>query len=164
MPAPRAIKYGLFILLLVTSAAIAFAQEPRPPYGPDIGLEAAKKILAGAIAEARKNNWNVAVAIVDNHGFLISYERMDDTQTASAQIAVEKARTAAMFRRSTAAFEEAIRGGRSAVLGLPGVTPVTGGLPIMRAGKVVGGIGVSGVASAQDEQCASAGLAALEND
>jgi uncharacterized protein GlcG (DUF336 family) len=167
MPAPRGFKFGLFILLLVMLvmfAGIAFAQEPRPAYGPDIGLEAAKKILAGAIAEARKNNWNVAVAIVDNHGFLISFERMDDTQTASAHIAVEKARTAAMFRRPSAAFEDAIRGGRSAVLGLPGVTPVTGGLPIMRAGKVVGGIGVSGVASAQDEQCAKAGLAVLGSD
>jgi uncharacterized protein GlcG (DUF336 family) len=142
MPAPRAISYVLVILLLMTAAAIASAQEPRPSYGPDIGLEAAKKILAGAITEARKNNWNVAVAIVDNHGFLISFERMDDTQTASAQIAVEKARTAAMFRRPSAAFEAAIRGGRSAVLGLPGVTPVTGGLPIMSAGKVVGEVGV----------------------
>jgi glc operon protein GlcG len=160
----RTIKCGLSILLLMTSTAIAFAQGPRPSYGTDVTLETARKITAGTIAEARKHNWNIAVAIVDNHGFLVYFERMDDTQTAGARIAVEKARTSAMFRRPSAAFEDAIKGGRSAVLGLPGVTPVTGGLPIMREGKVIGGIGVSGVASDQDEQCARAGLATLDND
>jgi glc operon protein GlcG len=162
MPTPKAVKYLLSLLLLLAMVTVAPAQEQRPSYGPDVTLEVARKIAAGALSEARKNGWNIAVAIVDNHGFLIYYERMDDTQTASARIAVEKARTAAMFRRPSAAFETAIRGGRNAVLGLPGATPVTGGLPILRQGKVAGGIGVSGVTSEQDEQCARAGLAALQ--
>jgi len=161
MPCSPAVKCFLSVLVLLASVGAAPGQEQRLSYGLDITLEAAREVAAGTIAEARKNNWNIAVAIVDNHGFLIYFERMDDTQTASAHIAVEKARTAATFRRSSAAFEDAIRGGRSAVLGLPGVTPVTGGLPIMREEKVIGGIGVSGVSSEQDEQCAKAGLAVL---
>lgn len=133
----------------------------RPSYGPAITLDAAKKVAAGAVAEARKNGWNVAIAVVDTHGFLTYFERMDDTQTAAPRIAVAKARTAAMFRRPSSGFEETVAKGRIAVMGLPGATPVTGGVPIMIGGKVVGGIGVSGVASDQDEQIAKAGLTAL---
>jgi glc operon protein GlcG len=118
----------------------------------------AKKMSVAAVAEAQKNKWNVAVAIVDNHGFLVYYERLDDTQTASPGIAVDKARTAAMFRRPSKAFEDVVGKGRVAVLGLPGATPIAGGLPIMSGGKVIGGIGVSGVTSEQDEQVARAGL------
>jgi len=110
------------------------------------------------VAEVKKNKWNVAIAIVDNHGFLVYYERLDDTQTASPGIAVEKARPAAMFRRPSKAFEDVVGKGRVAVLGLPRATPITGGLPIMSGGKVIGGIGVSGVTSEQDEQIARAGL------
>ena len=133
-----------------------------PSYGPDVTLETAKKIAAGAVVEANKNNWRVAIAIVDTHGFLKYYEMMDDTQTASATVAVEKARTAAMFRRPTKMFEEAIAGGRNAILGMGGITPIEGGLPIVVNGKCVGAVGVSGLTSPQDAQVGQAGLDSLK--
>jgi uncharacterized protein GlcG (DUF336 family) len=92
---------------------------------------------------------------------LIYYEMLDDTQTSSAVIAIEKARTAAMYRRPSKEFEENIAGGRVAVLGLPGVTPIEGGVPIVIGGKMIGAVGVSGVSSAQDAQIARAGVEAL---
>lgn len=131
-------------------------------YGPAIPLDQAKKLAAASITEAHKNNWKVAIAIVDTHGFLKYYEMMDDTQTASAAIAVEKARTAAMFRRSTKMLEDAIAGGRNALLGMHSATPIEGGLPIIVNGKVIGGIGVSGLTSPQDGQVAQAGLDTLK--
>ena len=136
--------------------------QQRLSYGQAVSLETAKKIAAASIAEARRNNWNVAVAILDNHGMLIYYEMMDDTQTSSATIAIEKGRTAAMFRRPSKAFEDGISGGRTAILGLPGVTPIDGGLPILVGGKIIGAVGVSGVNSDQDAQIARAGLEALK--
>ena len=142
-------------------ATMASAQQ-RPSYGPEITLANAKKIAAAALVEAQKNNWNVAIAVVDNHGFLVYYERMDDTQSASPAIAVEKARTAAMFRRPSKAFEDGVAKGRVALLGLTGAMPIEGGLPIMVGGRVAGGIGVSGVNSDQDAQVAKAGLEALK--
>lgn len=131
-------------------------------YGLPVDLEQAKKLAAGAVAEAQRNSWRVAIAIVDTHGFLKYYEMMDDTQTASATVAVEKARTAAMFRRPTKMFEEGIAGGRLALLGMHLATPIEGGLPIVVNGKVIGGIGVSGLTSAQDAQVAQAGLDTLK--
>ncbi len=130
-------------------------------YGPPVGLDQAKKIAAGALVEANRNNWRVAIAIVDTHGFLKYYEMMDDTQTASATVALDKARTAAMFRRPTKMFEDGIAGGRNALLGMKGAMPIEGGLPIVVSGKVVGAIGVSGLTSPQDAQVAQAGLDAL---
>ncbi len=138
------------------------AAQQRPGYGTAVNLETAKKIAAASLAEARRNNWNVAVAILDTHGMLIYYEMMDDTQTSSATIAVEKGKTAAMFRRPSKAFEDGIAAGRVAILGLPGATPIDGGLPILVNGKIIGGIGVSGVNSDQDAQIARAGLDALK--
>ena len=129
-----------------------------PAYGPAVTLEQAKKLASGAVAEANKNSWKVAIAIVDPHGFLKYYEMMDDTQTASATISVEKARTAAMFRRPTKMMEDMISGGRTAVLGLKGALPVEGGLPILVDGKVIGGIGISGLTSPQDGVVAQAAL------
>jgi uncharacterized protein GlcG (DUF336 family) len=140
-------------------AASAMAQE-RPPYGPEIGVDQAKKIAAGAVAESKKNGWRMAIAIVDNHGFLVYYERMDDTQTASVGVAIDKAKASAMYRRPTKAFEDGIAKGRVALLGLAGATPIEGGLPIMVAGKVIGAIGVSGMNSDQDAMAAAAGLKA----
>jgi glc operon protein GlcG len=130
-------------------------------YGPAVDLEQAKRLAAGAVAEAHRNNWRVVVAIVDTHGFLKYYEMMDDTQTASATVAIEKARTAATFRRPTKMLEEAIAGGRTALLGMHGALPIEGGLPIVVNGKVIGGIGVSGLTSVQDAQVAQAGLDSL---
>ena len=140
---------------------LAASAQQRPPYGTAINLETAKKTAAAAVAEAKKNNWNVAVAIVDNHGLLIYYEMADDTQTASSNVAIEKARTAATFRRPSKEFEDGIGGGRNAILGRPGVTPIEGGLPLVVGGKMIGAIGVSGVTSPQDGQIAKAGLESL---
>ncbi len=127
-----------------------------------MNLDTAKKMAAAAVAEAQKNKWNVAIAIVVNHGFLTYFEQLDNTQTASGNVAMEKARAAAMFRRPTKAFEDGIAKGRVALLGLTGATPIEGGLPIMVDGRVAGGIGVSGVNSDQDAQVAQAGLSALK--
>jgi len=133
-----------------------------PSYGPAVGLDQAKKIAAAAVTEANRNSWHVAIAIVDTHGFLKYYEMMDDTQTASATVALDKARTAAMFRRPTKMFEDGISAGRNALLGMKGALPIEGGLPIVVSGKVVGAIGVSGLTSPQDAQVAQAGLDAIK--
>jgi len=142
-------------------AGLVSAQE-RPPYGAELTIDQAKKIAAGALAESKRNNWRMAISVVDNHGFPVYFERMDDTQTASIQIALDKARTAAMFRRPSKVFEDGIAKGRVALLGLSGATPIEGGLPIMVAGKVIGGVGVSGMNSDQDAQAAQAGLNMLK--
>jgi glc operon protein GlcG len=143
---------------LVALSASAFAQDKRPDYGPDINAVGAKKIAAGVLAECQKNGWNVAVAVVDNHGFLVYFERMDNTQTASMDIAVGKARAAATYRRTTRVFMEVINKGGPATGTLPGVFASPGGIPIMADGKVIGGVGVSGATGDQDEQCSKAGL------
>jgi glc operon protein GlcG len=148
-------------VVLALSAGLASAQE-RPPYGNPVTVDQAKKIAAGALAESKKNSWRMAISIVDNHGFPVYFERMEDTQTASIQIALDKAKTAAMFRRPSKAFEDGIAKGRVALLGLSGATPIEGGLPIMVDGRVIGGIGVSGMNSDQDAQAAQAGLNALK--
>jgi uncharacterized protein GlcG (DUF336 family) len=148
-------------LALALSAGLASAQE-RPPYGNPITVDQAKRIAAGAVAESKKNNWRMAISIVDNHGFPVYFERMEDTQTASIQIALDKAKTAAMFRRPSKAFEDGIAKGRVALLGLTGATPIEGGLPVMVDGRVIGGIGVSGANADQDAAAAQAGLNALK--
>jgi len=124
-------------------------------------LEAARKVAAAAEAEARKNNWNVVIAVVDEAGYLICLHRMDGAQLASVEIAQRKARSAALFRRPTKAFEDQLVGGRQAILAVPGALPLEGGLPILAEGQVVGAIGVSGVTSQQDGQIAKAGVDAL---
>jgi len=130
-----------------------------PQYGTSINLEQAMKVLAAAQAEARKNAWPVAIAIVDNAGLLVAYERMDNTQTAAVQVSIDKAVSAAMYRRSTKAFQDVLAGGGAGlrILGLRGASPVEGGLTLMMDGKVVGGIGVSGVNADQDGMVAKAG-------
>lgn len=143
---------------LAACSSLALAQDRRPDYGTAVNAAAAKKIAAGVIGECQKNSWNVAVAVVDNHGFLVYFERMDNTQTASMDIAVGKARAAATYRRPTRAFADVINKGGPATATLPGVFASPGGLPIMADGKVIGGVGVSGVTGDQDEQCAKAGL------
>ena len=151
-------KAVLGAVALVALSASAFAQDKRPDYGPDVNAAGAKKIAAGVIAECQKNGWNVAVAVVDNHGFLVYFERMDNTQTASMDIALGKARAAATYRRTTRVFMEVINKGGPATGTLPGVFASPGGIPIMADGKVVGGVGVSGATGDQDEQCSKAGL------
>lgn len=128
---------------------------------PMLTLEDCKKISSAAEAEAKKNNWNVSIAILDDGGHLLHLIRMDGATPANARIATEKGRTAAETRRSTAMWEERIKAGRTAMLRMPGVTPVQGGLPIVVDGVCVGGVGVSGVQSHEDEQIAKAGIDAL---
>ena len=133
------------------------------PYGFPIGLEAAKKVAAPALAEAVRNNWAMAVAVADTAGDLVYFEKMDATQLGSVTVAVDKARSAARFKRPTKAFQEMLAGGGDGlrVYGISGAVPVEGGVPIVSDGKIVGAIGVSGGTSAQDGQCARAGAAAI---
>ena len=151
---------GISILALYSSAA--FAQMPNP-YGIAINLENAKKVAAPALAEARRNNWTMAVAIVDTAGDLIYYEKMDGTQAASADIALDKARSAARFKRPTKALQDVLAAGGDGLrlLALQGAVPVEGGVPLLVDGKIVGAIGVSGGTSQQDSQAAKAGVDAL---
>ena len=133
------------------------------PYGPAIALEVAKKIAAPALAEALRNNWAMAVAVVDTAGDLVYFERMDATQAGSVIVAIDKARSAARFKRPTKAFQDTLAAGGEGlrVLGLNGAVPVEGGIPIAIDGKIVGAIGVSGGTSPQDGQCARAGADAV---
>ncbi len=145
------------VMLALTAGAPAAQLAERKA----LTLEAARKIAAAAEAEARKNNWNVVIAIVDEGGYLVYLERMDNVQIASIEIALRKARSAALFRRPTKVFEDQLAGGRQAVLALPGAMPFEGGLPIVADGQVIGAIGVSGVTAQQDGQIARAGVDAL---
>lgn len=126
-------------------------------------LDGAKKIAAAAEAEAKKKNAKVVIAIVDDGGTLILLERLDDTQVASVDVGIGKARTAAIFRRPSKVFEDQIREGRVAALALTGATPLQGGIPILFEGKVIGAIGVSGETPALDEEIAIAGANAAKS-
>ncbi|MEO6245953.1 MAG: heme-binding protein [Opitutaceae bacterium] len=159
------IKYRLFaIIFSLVLGTLVRAQAPTPDYGAPISLADAKRAVAAAQAEAVKNKWNVVVAVVDAGGHLVALERIDSTQYGSVEVALEKARTSAAFRRPTKAFQDNVAAGGEGLrmLKLPGALPVEGGLPIVVGGKVVGAIGVSGATSAQDGQIAAAGLAALK--
>jgi len=127
---------------------------------PMLTLDDCRKISAAAEAEAKKNNWNVCIAILDDGGHLLHLVRMDGATPANARIAAEKGRTAAETRRSTANWQERVKT-RPELLRMPGVTPVQGGLPITVEGSCLGGVGVSGVQSHEDEQIAKAGIDAL---
>jgi uncharacterized protein GlcG (DUF336 family) len=163
MSAKQLLTEGLGLVVVPCLLAGALAQMPNP-YGLNISVEDAKKAAALSLTEARKNNWAVAVAVVDPSGNLVYYEKMDNTQLGSANISVDKARTAARFKRPTKAFQDALAAGSDGlrILGLEGVTPVEGGFPLLLDGKIVGAIGVSGATSAQDAQCAKAGADAFK--
>jgi len=165
------------IVLLSLLAALSFGGEasaqapppaapstaPPPPYGAPIGVTDAKKAAAAAIAEVAKvGSAPDAIAVVDHGGFLIYFERMDNTQLGSVEIAIEKARSAALFRRPSKVFEDALAGGRTAILALRGVVPLDGGVPIISGGKLVGAIGASGGTTQQDGQVAKAGADAIK--
>ena len=142
-------------LLVVDSAAQAQLVDKKV-----LTLEAAKKIAAAAEADAKAKGARVVIAVVDDGGNLLLLERLDDTQVASVNVGIGKARTAAIFRRPSKVFEDQIREGRVAALALPGATPLQGGIPIIIEGKVIGAIGVSGETPSQDEDIAKAGAAA----
>ncbi len=149
--------------LVLGTAGPGSAQAP-PAYGPVITLEQALKVLAGAEAEAKKNNWPMAIAILDSGGQIVALHRLDNTQFGSVEVARQKAWSAAAFRRPTKAFQDTLATGGAAnrLLRLEGAVPIEGGLPILVDGKVVGSIGVSGGTGEQDSQVAAAGLAALK--
>lgn len=128
---------------------------------PVLTLEDCEQISAAAQAEARKNRWQVAIAILDDGGHLLHFIRMDGATPANARIAVEKGRTAAESQRTSGSWEERIKAGRTAMLRMPGITPIQGGVPIIAEGTCIGGVGVSGVQSHEDEQIAQAGIDAL---
>ena len=145
------------------------AQTPPPaaaplPYGEAISLELTQKVILAAEVEAKKNNWPVAIAVVDGSGFLVAFQRLDNTQLGSVEVSLEKAKTAALFRRPTKVFEDllAMGGVNAKLLKLPGALPIEGGIPIVHGGKIIGAIGVSGVKSVEDGQIAAAGAAALK--
>lgn len=150
-------------LCLTAFTVTGFAQEPIP-YGPPITLAQARKVMAAAEAEAVKQNWPVAIAVVDAGGHLILFQRLENTQLGSIEVAQQKAKTSALFRRPTKAFEETLEkgGANLKVLTLPQALPIEGGLPIVVDGKIIGAIGVSGVKSTEDAVVAAAGLAALK--
>src|SRR5205085_8593060 len=141
------------------------ASGPPPEYGVSISTAEAKKVAAAAIAQVPKSGSPPdAVAIVDTGGELVYFERMENTQIGSVQVAIDKARSAVLFRRSTKAFEDALAGGGAGlrILSVRAAVPIEGGVPLMAGGKVVGAIGASGGSAQQDGQVSQAGAAALK--
>jgi len=156
---------GLLVAVTVDAQTQAPAAPPPPPsYGTPITLEQAKKVLAAAEAEAKKNNWPVVISIVDTGGQLVTMSRLDNTQFGSVEVAREKAYSSVAFRRPTKVFQDALgKGGENIrLLGLTGASMLEGGIPIVVDGKIIGGVGVSGVTAAQDAQVAQAGIDALK--
>lgn len=154
--------FGTFIGMAL-GVASAFAQMPNP-YGAPISLENAKVATAAAIAEARKNHLTEAVAVVDLSGNLVYYEKMDNTQLGSAEVAIDKARSAAAFKRPTKALQDAVEKGgvELRVFTLRGGVAIDGGIPLIIDGKIAGAIGVSGDSAANDGLCAKAGADAIK--
>ncbi len=153
----KVIKFVFTFLFLLGTATVLRAQLLDKKV---LTLEVAEKIVASAEAEAKKNA-TVVIAVVDDGGYPLLIKRLDDTQVASVEVGIGKARTAAIFRRPSAVFEEQVRSGRVAALALPGATPLQGGLPIVYQGKVIGAVGVSGNTPQEDEDIAKAGVAAF---
>lgn len=149
--------YWSFVLALMLSATATLQAEL--PTKKVLTLGMAKKLVAAAEAEAKKRRATVVIAVVDDGGQLILLERLDDTQVASVEVAMGKARTAAIFRRPSKVFEDQVKNGRVAALALPGATPLQGGNPITIDGKVIGAIGASGNSPQEDEEIALAGAA-----
>jgi glc operon protein GlcG len=153
------------IVAMFTFCALGTESQMLPnPYGPPISVESAKKVAAAALAEAVKNKWNMAVAVVDPNGELIYYEKMDNTQLGSAKVSINKARSAALYKRPTKALQDALAGGGAGlrVLALEGAVPVEGGIPLLADGKIIGAVGVSGDTSDHDGVCAAAGAAIIK--
>ena len=152
----------------VMFASIVYAQQqgapppPAPPFGPSISLEQAKKVAAAAEAEAKKKNLNSAFAILEPNGALVYFAKMDGTQYAAINVAMDKALSAALYRRPTAAFDAGLRVGNTYLLNLRNMNAVPGGIPIVVDGKLIGAIGVSGGSGPEDVQVAEAGAAGLK--
>jgi uncharacterized protein GlcG (DUF336 family) len=161
----KAITAALLVLSVALTAVSVEAQAPPPPaYGAPITLDQAKKVLAAAEGEAKKNNWPVVISVVDPGGQLVALSRLDNTQFGSIEAARDKAYSAVAFRRPTKVFQELIgKGGDNMrLLGLRGASMLEGGIPIVVDGKIIGAVGVSGVTGAQDAQIAQAGVDAMK--
>jgi len=152
----RLVLIGLSAALVALAGAGAEAQQMRVPYGPGLTLDQARKCMATAEREARANNWNVAIAVVDTGGHLVAFEKMDNVQVGSIHVAIDKAASANNFRRPTKALADVVARGGHAILGMRGATPLEGGVPLVLDGKIAGGVGVSGELPAQDDQIARA--------
>ena len=154
---------GAFVLALL-AAVPARAQTTPPPYGPPIGIEGARAVMAAAESEAAKNNWSVVISIIDSGGNLVMLHRHNDVQLSSIEISQGKAKTALMFKRPSKVLDDAISSGGAGLrfLALKEIVPLEGGLPIVVDGKIIGAIGVSGVLSSQDTQVARAGADGLK--
>ncbi len=144
----------------------ATAQAQTPTYGTPITLEQARRAIAAGVAEARKQNLTMAIAVIDSGGQLVAFERMDNTQLGSIALAQDKALTAVLFRRSTKTFENTLTGATDGGVWLPlmtlrNVTAVEGGIPIVVNGKVIGSVGVSGGRAMQDGVVAQAACDSL---
>lgn len=151
----RTLALAMTVMAVVTATAQAQLIEKKA-----LTLDGAKRIAAAAEAKAKAEGARVVIAVVDEGGSLLLLERQDDTQVASVNVGIDKARTAAIFRRPSKVFEDQVRDGRIAALALHGAVPLQGGLPIVIDGKVIGAIGVSGETPQQDEDIAKAGAAA----
>ena len=160
----RGISKALIVAMFAVFALGTESQMMPNPYGPPVSVEAAKKAAAAALAEAVKNHWNMAVAVVDPNGTLIYYEKMDNTQIGSAKVSINKARSAALYKRHTKDLQDALASGGAGmrVLGLEDAVPVEGGVPLVSEGKIIGAIGVSGDTSDHDGICAQAGAATIK--
>ncbi len=154
-------KRMLSLAALAVFAALSMNANAQLADKKVLTLDAAKKIAAAAEAEARKNNWNVVIAVVDDGGHLVYLQRIDGTQTGSIDVAIGKARTAAAFKRPTKVFDELAKTRPSITSISPNAVLLEGGVPVVAGGQVVGAVGVSGVTSQQDAQVAEAGIAAL---
>jgi glc operon protein GlcG len=143
-------------------AGQANAQTSLPAYGAPVTLESARSLISAAKVEAAKNKWNMAIVVVDTSGAIVAMERMDDTLLVSAQIAVDKARSANGFKRPTKALQDIVTSGFTPLLSLQGATAVEGGVPIVQGGKIVGAIGVSGASAAEDGKVAAAALSTIK--
>jgi glc operon protein GlcG len=155
------VKRMLSLIALAVFAALSMNANAQLADKKVLTLEAAKKIATGAEAEARKNNWNVVIAVVDDGGHLVYLQRIDGTQTGSIDVAIGKARTSAAFKRPTKVFDELAKTRPSITSISPNAVLLEGGVPVVVGGQMVGAVGVSGVTSQQDAQIAEAGIAAL---
>lgn len=144
------------------SPAPAAAPSPPPGYGAPITLDEANKVIAAAMAESKKNGWNHVIAVVGTAGNVIALQKMDLATNASSEIAPAKARASLNYQFPTKAYQDRLANGETFILGLPGMIPAAGGIPIVVGGKLVGAVGVSGAAPIQDHQSAQAGIDALK--
>jgi uncharacterized protein GlcG (DUF336 family) len=151
----------LTVGVVFLAASAGGSGQSQLPTKPVLTLEAAKRVAAAAEAEARRNNWAVSIAVLDDAGHLVLFQRMDGAKLVAIDIAIRKARTAVYFQGPTKDLEAEVAAGRTALLPIDGFMPLEGGVPLMVDGRMVGAVGVSGVTGAQDAQCATAGAAAL---